>query len=353
MNLTNRPTTIKGLSEQRRLPRLGKIRLGVRKVSQKSGKEYPTETEYFVVPPEVAKVYGEKPTEIDVMIPVEDTNTSFPQAFEMYGSGKGLKCVGDGETAFRHDEKAQDMTEVDCPCDCLETGACKQRAHLRVILPKVNVGGVYQIDTSSYNSIIDINSSIDYIRALVGRIALVPLKLKRVATETHHDGKKQTHYTMKLELEADIQFINTLRENTSRILTFSQYSLPAPVLENPVLDEGATVVNIDENTGEVGDVPAVTPTPPSIPVKQDKETKDYIKNVLFLKLKEMGLNTKDKALSKLQKHYKDMTFETLNMSQAENLFVNLQEEQDLQRQVGAMDLGEPTAKEVEKAANSI
>lgn len=227
------------MSEQRRLPRLGKIRLGIKKVSPK-GVEYPSETDYFVVPPEVVKVYGEKPKELDIMIPVEDSNISIPQAYEMYGSGKGLKCVGDGETAFRLDDKSHEMNEIDCPCEHFGH-ACKQRAHLRFILPKVNVGGVYQIDTSSYNSIIDLNSGIDYIRALVGRIALVPLKLKRIPTETHHEGKKQTHYTLKIELEADINFINTLRENTSRILAHSQYSLPAPTLENPAIDEGATV----------------------------------------------------------------------------------------------------------------
>ena len=54
-------TKIKGLSDKRRLPRLGKIRLGVKAISQKSGKEYPKETDYFVCPPEVQAVYGEKP----------------------------------------------------------------------------------------------------------------------------------------------------------------------------------------------------------------------------------------------------------------------------------------------------
>lgn len=239
-------TEIKGLSDKRRLPRLGKIRLGLKALSKNSGKEYPTETPYFVCPPEVMKIYGEKPTELDVLFPVEDTAITIPQAYEWYGTGKGLKCIGNGETSLRMDDKTFEMTERECPCEYLESGTCKQRMHLRVILPKVNVGGVYQIDTSSFNSIIDINSSVDYIRALVGRIALVPLKLKRVKTETHHEGKKQNHYTLKLELEADINFINTLRENTARILMTTN-SLPAPVTENPELnDEGTTTITEEE-----------------------------------------------------------------------------------------------------------
>ena len=329
-----RPTVIRGLSDQRRLPRLGKIRLGVKKVSPKSGKEYPTETSYFVVPPEVEKVYGNMPTELDVMIPVEDSNVIIPQAYEMYGSGKGLKCVGDGVVAYRHNEKTKDMAEIECPCDHLGI-ECKQRAHLRVILPKVNVGGVYQIDTSSYNSIIDINSSIDYIRALVGRIALVPLKLKRVPTETHHDGKKQTHFTMRLELEADIGFINQLRENTARILVqAAQYSLPPPVTENPAIDEGGIVVV--EEVEEVEEVKKELVLPvssePAIDlaaVQQKEKTiiKEYLSKVLFPKLKELGYDTKQKAVDKLKEFTKieSSNFENVSMETAEALFIALQE----------------------------
>ena len=47
---------IKGISEIRRLPRLGKIRLGEKKTAE-SGKEYPVETSHFVVPGEVARIY--------------------------------------------------------------------------------------------------------------------------------------------------------------------------------------------------------------------------------------------------------------------------------------------------------
>jgi len=52
-------TRIKGLSSIRRLPRLGKIRLGIKKVTAK-GKEYPSETDYFVCPAEVCRVLRTK-----------------------------------------------------------------------------------------------------------------------------------------------------------------------------------------------------------------------------------------------------------------------------------------------------
>jgi hypothetical protein len=247
-------TRIKDISDRRRLPRLGKIRLGIKKISQKTGKEYPSETSYFVCPPEVQKVFGEKPTEIEVMFPLNDLESIFPQRYVWFGSSRGIKCIGDGERAMRIEEpdgtRYQEMIERDCPCDLLGSG-CSQRANLFIMIPKVNVGGVYQIDLGSYHSIIDINSGLDYVQALVGRFSMVPLVLARVSRETHGSGKKETHYTLMVTLRGDLDFINSLRESTTRILSGRQYALPAPVIENPAFDEGA-VIEIEADVKEEG-----------------------------------------------------------------------------------------------------
>jgi hypothetical protein len=242
-------TKIKELSDRRRMPRLGKLRLGVKVVSPRTGKEYPKETEYFVVPPEVAKVYGDRPSELDVMLPINDIEAVFPQAYKWYGESKGLKCIGNGETAMRLNEKTQTMEERDCPCELLETNGCARRAHLLVILPGINMGGVYQIDIGSYHSIVDINSGLDFVQALVGRFAMVPLKLKRVPKETNANGQRQVHHTLQVILDADVNMINTLRENTSRVLLSTRnIALPAPEDINPAFDEGAVVVSDEEET---------------------------------------------------------------------------------------------------------
>lgn len=231
-------TTIKGVSERRRLPRLGKIRLGV-KVLAKSGQAYPAEVDYFVVPPEVQKIYGPKPKALDVMFPVQDRGVIFPQALKWYGSGRGLKCIGDGERAMRLNDATGVMEPADCPCPLLESGQCARRAHLMVILPKVNMGGVYQIDMGSYNSIVDLNSGLDYVEAMVGRVAMVPLVLTRVPRETFGGGQRRVHYPLQVSLATnDIGWINRLRTETAVILERqAAFVLPAPVEENPALDE--------------------------------------------------------------------------------------------------------------------
>lgn len=238
-------TKIKGLSDRRRLPRLGIIRLGI-KVKNEKGKEYPRETDYFVCPEEVRKVYGEQPKELEVMIPINDLESVFPTAYKFYGSSRGLKCQGNGEIAYRVNDQTKEMDEVQCPCQLLEEGKCKQSANLMVMIPKVSVGGIYQVRTSSFNSIIDLSSGLDYVAALLGRFAMVPLKLRRVKTETHHDGKKQSHYTMQIILDANIEMINSMRLDTSRILEHPRFALPAPADENPEFDP-VDVIEEEEN----------------------------------------------------------------------------------------------------------
>jgi hypothetical protein len=270
---TQRVTTIKGLSDRRRLPRIGRIRLGLKAVTT-SGKEYPKEVEYFVVPDEVKKVYGDKPMELDVMFPLNDMGSVFPVAYKSYGSGKGLRCTGDGETAHRVNETTKEMEQIKCPCNLLEDKKCKQTGTLMVMLPRVSVGGIYQCTTSSINSIIDIASCLDYVSALIGRFAMVPLKLRRVKTETHHDDKKQNHYTLQVIFDGDISTINALRGDTLRVLEHPRFQLPAPLDENPELDA------IDIVADEEKDIPDKTyviepekmppPEPPPAPPRDKK-----------------------------------------------------------------------------------
>ena len=245
-------TRISGLSAIRRLPRLGKIRLGIKKVSEKTGKEYPSETNYFVCPAEIKKFYGDEPKELNIAFPMNDPEVIFPQCYKWYGSSAGLKCRGDGETALRLNEETKNMEERECPCELLDDGKCQQRASLIFMMPGIKIGGVYQIDLSSYHSIVDINSGIDYARALLNdNIAFVPFKLKRVPKETHNEGKKQIHYTLQLELDITAKDLSEL-QNGKRLFygQGKQYEIEAPEGDkNHVYDskeDGAVIVEETE-----------------------------------------------------------------------------------------------------------
>lgn len=206
---------IKGISEVRRLPRLGKIRLGVKETSQKTGNPYPKAVDYFVCNADQStseaaarafhQVYGDKPRALDIMFPVEDRDQFFPQFYRRYGSGSGLLCKGDGEAAVEIDKETGEIREIECDpmeCEWAAKKHCRPVGTLQFLLPKVPGLGAWQIDTSSYHSIVNLNSAIDFVRALTGgRIAMIPLKLIIRPKEVQVEGKKKVVYVLDLAHE--------------------------------------------------------------------------------------------------------------------------------------------------------
>lgn len=206
---------IKNLSEIRRLPRLGKIRLGIKEVSSKSGNSYPRAVDYFVCNADQStseaaakafhEVYGDKPRALDVIFPTEDVEQFFPQFYRRYGSGSGLLCKGDGETAVQTDRETGEIREIICnprQCEWAQKKHCRPIGSLLFLLPKVPGLGAWQIDTSSYHSIVNLNSAIDFIRTLTGgRIAMIPLKLVIRPKEVQVEGKKKVVHVLDLAHE--------------------------------------------------------------------------------------------------------------------------------------------------------
>jgi hypothetical protein len=240
-----RPTRIVGKSDRRRLPRLGKIHLGAKVsvpkkrrdgtvVTDERGQpvmvERPTDLDYFRFDaesleryPQILDLYGEKPTRLDIVFPVDDPHVFFPQAYKLYGRTRGLKCIGNGVTATRflcsqcHElsckcegNRTLDYVPVKCPCEWHEQGICRPVGSLQFMLHKLNGGmsGIWQIDTGSDNSIIDLNSGIDMITGMCKRIAMIPLVLTRRARKCFPPGKPPTiKHTLQLECECSLQEI--------------------------------------------------------------------------------------------------------------------------------------------------
>jgi len=233
-------TSIEGLTDRVRLPRLGKIRLGV-KVDVGTANEHPRDLDYFVVPEEVAKILNDdKPRELRIMFPIDDQAEIFPQALKRYGSNAGLKCSGNGARAKEMDPLTGQLQGKDCPCEHLRTRTreyykdedgqnkrcdCAIHATLNFVLPDVNIAGVYQIETNSINSIIDINSGMKYIRGIladahgIGSLQGIYLKLVREATvvypktKKHPEGEKQIRHTLKLYPDFDLRNVPRLSDN--------------------------------------------------------------------------------------------------------------------------------------------
>jgi len=269
---------IDGLSGIVRIPRLGKIHLGIKAFSERAQAEYPKATDYFVVPQEVAAVYGEKPTELDILFPVEDPEQFAQQWLRAYSMTQGLVCIGNGITArakidvdtgalASHETKTwQWQDELVCnPQECpeYESKRCRRVMNLQFLLPKVPGLGVYQIDTSSFYSIVNINSMIAMLKGLFQRCSMIPLTLALGPIEVTPQGlKKKTVYIMHIKKDVKLAELAQLA-----LLPPARVLVPEPDTAEPPGDlypEGILLGKEEQTTSpsEAGEgEPLITPPP--------------------------------------------------------------------------------------------
>lgn len=223
---------IHGLTDKRRWSRAGKIRIGEKAKSERTGKEYPKKLDHFIfdpvepVDPNIHKMlidrYGERPQELTVCFPAEDPELVFAQWYKCYNAN-GLLCKGDGRVASRVNDK-HELEDVECPgpeyCDfAMARGmhgkpGCKQLASLQVFLPDMPGFQIWQIDTTSFNSIVNINTAIDVMKRVLGRIAMMEVKLVVRPQIAHNpeDGKKITIYVLDLIVPNSIREAGLVRQ---------------------------------------------------------------------------------------------------------------------------------------------
>ena len=232
---------IKGVSEVVRLPRLGKIRLGVKRENS-TGTPYPSPTDYFVCPDEVRKVFGEKPKELRIMFPTEDESQWAGQHLKCYSASRGLICRGDGEVAVaRVDIKTgeiatkeagqTELREITCnpdSCAHYQRGQCRKVMNLQFLLPDCPGFGVYQLDTSSFYSMVNINSMVKLIRGICQRISMIPLSLKLVEQQVQPHGSRKTVHVLSLAAPYSLAEIQKYAQTPP-----GQVLLPPPDSEAP------------------------------------------------------------------------------------------------------------------------
>ncbi len=232
---------IRGLTEQKRLPRILKLHLGE---PPTEGRNHPVKTDHFVVHKDEPlatlfhEVYGDEPKELRIIFPPAsepgktEAECCANQYYYAYGSGTGRVCKGDGykaEALLDADKmketggevqlacwataksKKVEWRTIDCPgsgyegkrpCPMFETKRCKRLMMLQFFVDGLPPDGVCQIDTSSINSIRNINDALNMIEKLTGgRISLIPMKLRVVPKEVTHDGKKVRVYVLQLQAE--------------------------------------------------------------------------------------------------------------------------------------------------------
>jgi hypothetical protein len=201
-----------------KLPVGGKIRLGIR-VKNERGIEYPVETDYFVCPEEVRKIYGDEPTELTVFFPRANRKEVFPQNYEKYGSNEALQCWGDGEgSGQRLNLKNGSWRDVKCPCEHYnkkydketKIGGCVKAGYLKFMIPSVSIGTFYQCRVGGTVSIEECNSAFELADKTTGGCwAMIPFRMRRVAKKLKIPGtaNMKNHWVVTLEIAASTEEI--------------------------------------------------------------------------------------------------------------------------------------------------
>ena len=202
---------IKGISEIVRLPKLGKIRLGIKKEGSDES-IYPEPTDYFVCPDEVKKVFGEKPKQLSIMFPTENSKQWASQYLRRYSAARNLICRGDGEVAIARVYNSPgdtgsgryfswELKEIVCNprnCPYYQADDCRRVMNLQFLLPDCPGFGVYQLDTSSYHSMTKVNSMLTFLRGICSRVSMIPLTLELIPEDVHPEGWLKTAYVLRL-----------------------------------------------------------------------------------------------------------------------------------------------------------
>ena len=274
---------IKGVSEIRRMPRLGKVRLGIKQVSARTQTPYPVATDYFVVPEEIKRHVGEKPKQLNIMFPVEDPKEFAIQWLRCYSFTQGLVCRGNGMMCRRKVDTttgaladhttAEWVWQDGLPCDpetcpeyCGEKPQCRRVMNLLFLLPDVPGFGAWQLDTTSFYSIVNINSSLELIKRLCGRISFIPLTLSLEPQLVEPPGiKRKTVHILQVRSDvklAEIQRLGRRKPEQVLLPPLDEEEIPTDLFPEEVLAEAEGfkpskggekgVPGEGDNGGEVG-----------------------------------------------------------------------------------------------------
>lgn len=230
-----------------RLPEMGRIRMGVRAVSQK-GKEYPKSIDKFrLTSPdraaleEAAVLYGgtvqpwrepkaNPPDQwqlittantLDVLLP--DYEGALSTFYELWGGGGVIRRC-DGVTV---EVAGQDgMEQAPCICDAKQRLDCKPTTRLNVILPRVRFGGVWRLETHSWNAAHEMPA----METVLAEMQVRGIKRAALVLDRREDmkGGQKRHYVVpRLMLDMSVELALTGAASVAALQAGNLPALPA------------------------------------------------------------------------------------------------------------------------------
>ena len=124
------------------------------------------------------------------MLPVEDGNAVFQEAYRRFVGGGALRCIGSEGIGYDRDLKTGERTQKPCPCEFLENKQCALTGAFHIMIPRVSLGGQFVIYTKSKRSSAMIRNTLKNLRAIYGKITGLQMTLNRVPVRIKYDKNK-------------------------------------------------------------------------------------------------------------------------------------------------------------------
>lgn len=290
------------------IPRVGKLRAGVKKTSSKAGGtvSFPSAVDYFVVNADASTsqqsadsfhaVYGDEPRALRVVLPAHHPREVFTGAWRLYGSGGLLKrnCEGPGRQC--RERVGGDWVVGPCACDrdglaADDRNRCAERWTLNVLLMDVVGVGVWQFDTGSQIAVRDIAKMLNLIYDMRGSLLRTECMLRLVPRQVAPGGVAKTVFIAQLDV-ADMTPADALA-------MAAQTGEPVPQLPPSSLDEAPDEL-LDHGSVHVVEapVPPSAPPPPAEPVVPAGPSSRAVIKPVAIQLRDMSLDDR-KAIYEL------------------------------------------------------
>jgi len=217
-------------------------------------KTFPLTTGYFIIPPEVAKAYGERPTELNIIPAYPEKERSFYTSFRKVGLKGQITCKGDGSIARRIDETGKEVS-VKCEgeyCEDFKNSKCKYYGSLVFFIPEVDILNAYRFVTHSKITITNILSTLERM-SINDRILQVPCTLKM--KEVNTGGSKRFYVVELIPPSVPISLLKNFIERCGSLNIANVFDIinadrqrPVDLTERSAISCSVASVDKDEQT---------------------------------------------------------------------------------------------------------
>lgn len=222
---------------QRRIREVGRIRLGEKKTSQQSGKQYPSKLERFRLTSTdkdaivaAAELYGGTPAEwkdaptqgaqwevyteataIPVLAPPATDQMSFDQIMsQWYEAWSGGGCL------HRCDGNYDHVQGEACACDP-ENRTCKPTTRVKLILREMNGFGTWRLESHGYNAAVELAASVELLAFAAAKGYALPARLRLDPRTQVSDGKTQHFMVPVIDVDVPIERLGLVGSTTAAL----------------------------------------------------------------------------------------------------------------------------------------